>query len=169
MKAIRVTTLLIILLVVLVVPVMAQEGVTAPVLRVNLTPHLISLATGAALSLLFAYFPKLNTWYAGLESTTKSIIMIGMLAATSVIIQGLGCLGVFSTGLACTADGWWMTLAYFGEALITNQPTYGVTKNLQTKGVKTALKVRSAPKPYVGNPDASPDLHATAGGSTRGK
>ena len=43
-----------------------------------MSPETLTLIAGAALSLLFAYFPGLNTWFAAKSSDVKRLIMAGV-------------------------------------------------------------------------------------------
>jgi hypothetical protein len=64
---------------------------------VNFTPELVSMIIGFILSTLFAYIPKLNVWFAGLVSKTKSLIMLLLLVLVSTVIYLLAYYGVIVT------------------------------------------------------------------------
>lgn len=97
-------------------------------------PEFISGVVGLILALAFAYFPKLNTWYAVLQTEIKSLIMIGLLLATTVVITLLTVYGVVPTPGPVT---WFAVVKVFFAALIVNQPAYVILP--ETKSV-TALK-----------------------------
>lgn len=100
-------------------------------------PEFISGAVGLFLALVFAYFPKLNTWYAGLQTETKSLIMIGLLAATTVVVTLLTIFEVVPSSEPVT---WFMVVKVFFAALIVNQPVYVVIP--ETKSVREAKEAR---------------------------
>ena len=100
---------------------------------ISYTPDLITMVVGAILSLLFNYFPVLNTWYAALKSEVKSAIMIGLLAATSDSIYLLSLYGVIEVSGPIT---WTLVLRTFFLALVANQSTYVVAP--QTNAVREA-------------------------------
>lgn len=102
-----------------------------------LDPQFISGVVGIFLALAFAYFPKLNTWYAGLQTETKSLIMIGLLVATTVVITALTIYGVVPSPGPVT---WFSVVKVFLAVLITNQPTYVIIP--ETKSVKAIKEAR---------------------------
>lgn len=100
-------------------------------------PEFISGVVGLILALVFAYFPKLNTWYAGLQTEVKSLIMIGLLLATTVVIT---LLTVYEVIPAPGPVTWFSVVKVFFAALIVNQPTYVVIP--ETKSVKAVKEAR---------------------------
>jgi hypothetical protein len=88
-----------------------------------LDPEFISGVVGFILAVAFAYFPKLSTWYAGLQTEIKSLIMIGLLLTTTVAITLLTIYAVIPTPGPIT---WFSVVKIFFAALIINQPTYVV-------------------------------------------
>ncbi|MEN6623821.1 MAG: hypothetical protein ABFD50_20010, partial [Smithella sp.] len=88
-------------------------------MEITFNAEVISAIVGGIIAGVFAYFPKLNTSYAGLSSEKKSLIMIGMLLVTSIAIAVLASYGVIQTAEPVT----WVTVArVFISALIVNQP-----------------------------------------------
>jgi len=102
-----------------------------------LSPEFISGAVGFALMLLFAYFPKLNVWYAGLTSEIKSAIMIGLLVITTIIVTVLTVIGELPADQPVT---WILVFKVFVAALATNQPAYNLLP--EAKAVKEAKEAR---------------------------
>jgi hypothetical protein len=105
---------------------------------VDLNAQAILGIVGVFLSLLFSYFPRLNTWYAGLTTEGRSGVMIGLLALSSVVIVLLGCTGlVLVVSLVCTQAGivnaGFNLVLGFVSAMTANQGTYLATHKLQTK------------------------------------
>lgn len=100
---------------------------------ITYTPDLITMVVGAAISLLFNYFPVLNVWYAALKTEVKSGIMIGLLAIASVAIYLLSLYGIIEVEGTVT---WLMVLRTFVLAVVSNQSAYIISP--QTAAVKEA-------------------------------
>ena len=95
-----------------------------------MTPQLLSSLAGITLSLLFSYIPGLSSWYETLTATYKRLVMLFLLALTSVASFGLSCLGwlpYFNLDIACTEQGAVELLSAFVLALVANQSTYLIT------------------------------------------
>ena len=95
-----------------------------------MTPELLSSISGIALSLAFSYIPGLSPWYDTLTATFKRLIMLALLALTSLSAFGLACLGwlpYFNLDLACDQKGGVELLTAFILALVANQSTYLIT------------------------------------------
>ena len=103
------------------------------------TPATLAMIAGAALSLLFSYFPGLNTWFATLSPATKRLVMAGMMLAVAGAVFGLGCAGIVS-GVACSRDGILQLVMIYILALSANQSAYAVSPALpdvtETKAIK---------------------------------
>jgi len=85
------------------------------------SPQGIASIVGVVLAVLFAYFPKLRTWFAGLASEVKSYIMLGVLLLAEIVISLLSYYQVIVTVPPFT----WVTAVQIAFALlISNQPTY---------------------------------------------
>jgi len=89
----------------------------------------ISTLAGILLSLVFSYIPGASTWYEKFTAQQKSLLMLLFLALACVVIFVASCLG-FLTQLACTADGAKSLIPLFISAMIANQSTYQITKNI---------------------------------------
>lgn len=117
----------------------AQAGNPQP-----LTADMLVAFFAAGLSLLFSYFPGLNTWYAGLKELWKYLIMIAGLAIISAGAYGIACAGFASWlgyTLACSNEGLVYLLGLFLEAIMANQTVYKISppaKSVQL--VKAAVK-----------------------------
>lgn len=114
--------------------VFASNGADAPTSSITINTDFLSAAAGVLLSLGFSYIPKLSTWYAALDSTKKSLIMLGLLVVLSIGLYGLGCAKLVGLNIACTTDGAWQLVEIFIAAAIANQSTY--TLSPQTTAVK---------------------------------
>lgn len=90
---------------------------------VSFTPELIAGVIGMLFTLLFAYFPVLRTRYAALKSEVKSLIMIGLLAASALVITLLAQNGIIVTTEPVT---WVLFVKVLFAALVANQPTYTI-------------------------------------------
>jgi len=102
-----------------------------------MTSDSLILISGAALSLLFSYFPGLNTWFAAKSSDVKRLIMAGVLLVVSAAIFGLSCAGYGSDigiTLDCSKEGVIGLVKVFILALIANQGAYALT--VKTEAVK---------------------------------
>ena len=97
------------------------------------SPDLISMVVGAVISLLFNYFPGLNTWFSALRTEVKSSIMIGLLAVASVAIYLLSLYGIIE--ISQPVD-WVLVLRTFILAVVANQSAYVIAP--QTSAVKAA-------------------------------
>jgi putative flippase GtrA len=85
------------------------------------SPQGIASIVGVVIAILFAYFPKLRTWFAGLASEVKSYIMLGVLLLAEIVISLLSYYQVIVTVPPFT----WVTAVQIAFALlISNQPTY---------------------------------------------
>lgn len=89
-----------------------------------MTQELLSSAAGILLSLIFAYVPKLNTWYAKQESQVKSLIMLAALLIVAGGAFGLSCAGWFNMPITCDQAGVEGLATAFILALVANQATY---------------------------------------------
>jgi hypothetical protein len=62
-----------------------QTETTLP-FNVSFSADMVAAGVAGLVSLLFAYFPTLNTWYASLPKDIESLIMIGLMAVTALTI-----------------------------------------------------------------------------------
>jgi len=102
-----------------------------------MTSDSLILISGAVLSLLFSYFPGLNTWFAAKSSDVKRLIMAGVLLVVSAAIFGLSCAGYGSDigiTLDCSKEGVIGLVKVLILALIANQGAYALT--VKTEAVK---------------------------------
>lgn len=76
-----------------------------------MTADFLATISGAALSLVFAYIPGAAGWFASLDGTRKRLVMLALLALTSLAIYALACLpqlvGKPFTAPSGTGSGWW--------------------------------------------------------------
>ena len=101
-----------------------------------LTPELLSAIAGILLSLLASYLPGFSAWFDRLEAIHKRLVMLGLLAASSLAIAGLSCAGLGETWglrslglpLACDRNGGILVVQAFLLALIANQSAYLITR-----------------------------------------
>ena len=94
------------------------------ILPIELTPTVLSALAGIVLSLSFTYIPKWRVYYGQLQTETKALIMLGVLAVTSAGIYALVHFGAVTPSQR--GNGWsyfWMFLF----ALASNQATYTIT------------------------------------------
>ena len=114
--------------------------------NVDVKAETLTMAVGALFSLLFSYFPKLNTWYAALEKDWKSLIMILLLLLTAAVIYFGSCLGLFQA-VSCDSNGIWVLAQVFLFALMANQSTFSISP--PTSKVEAAKLIAKLPKPPV--------------------
>lgn len=106
-------------------------------MEITFSAEIISGIVGGILALVFAYFPNLNTSYAGLSSEKKSLIMIWLLFVTSIVVAVLAQYGIIQTQEPVT---WVTVVRAFISALIVNQPTHNILP--ETKAVTEAKAAR---------------------------
>lgn len=95
----------------------------------------LASVAGLVLSLAFAYVPRLSDWYDGKNSQTKALIMAGLLLVVAVGAYGLSCASPYSY-FECTRVGAWTAAQVFVAALVANQGTYLIVRNVQLKAGK---------------------------------
>ena len=94
------------------------------------TQQMIVLGAGSLLSLLFAYVPKLNSWYEQKDSQTKQLVMLVCLVVVAVGMAGASCAGInLSVSLpVCDQGGLTALVEAFVLATLGNVATYASTK-----------------------------------------
>ncbi len=109
----------------------------------DFTPQLLAGIVGMILSLLFAYVPKLNTWYAALETDVKKSIMALAMIVAGVLVYILACVPALGFPfVACPAGGVWSLLTIVVSALIANQATVSIApKAPAVKAINATLSV----------------------------
>ncbi len=90
--------------------------------------NLAALA-GILISLVFNYVPGASTWYEKLDNKAKSLWMLFFLLAACIVLLMASCLG-FSSQVACSVEGVKSLVPMFVVAMIANQSTYLITKNI---------------------------------------
>jgi hypothetical protein len=96
-----------------------------------MTPEMLSLFGGAALSLFASYVPGFSPWFGKLTGTQKRGLLLLAMLAIAVVGVTLDCAGVFAAGYSCEERGVVGVLfdagAVFLLALTANQATYAMT------------------------------------------
>ena len=92
--------------------------------------QMIVMGAGALLSLLFAYVPKLNSWYEQKDSQTKQLVMLVCLVVVAAGMAGASCAGInLSVSLpVCDQGGLTALVEAFVLATLGNVATYASTK-----------------------------------------
>ena len=80
----------------------------------------IASLSGVALSLLFAYVPKLDAWYAALDPTKKRLVMAGLLLVVTGYLLWRECRAVTE----CYSANIETAFGLFIAAALANQSTY---------------------------------------------
>ncbi|MFH1118605.1 MAG: hypothetical protein V1775_02195 [Bacteroidota bacterium] len=106
--------------------------------NINFGPELISGIVGVLFATIFAYIPGLRTMYAALKAEVKSLIMLGLLTVTAVVIFLLASHGIIDT---LDPVGLERLLTVWFSLLITNQPAYLILP--ETKDVRLARGMRA--------------------------
>lgn len=86
----------------------------------HLTADAVQAGLSIALSLFFAYFPGVSTWYDGLKSETKPLIQLGIIAAGVLAYAFAGCNFI----PACLIANWPEIGGVFLACLTANNMTY---------------------------------------------
>ena len=94
-----------------------------------MTAETLALYGGVVVSLLFGYIPGLSTWFSGLETIYKRLVMALVLLAVSVGVVGMACAGYGNVAITCDQAGFEGVIRAFVAALIANQATYTLTKS----------------------------------------
>lgn len=95
-----------------------------------MTAEQLSLLAGAVISLLFSYVPGVNTWYDGIASEYKRLIMAGLMLIVAAAAYGLACAGLgaqFGIAITCDQGGLVGLLQAWVLALVANQGVYSAT------------------------------------------
>ena len=111
---------------------------------IELTPHFLASLVGVLLSLSFTYIPGWRVRYAELTSEIKSLIMLGCLVVTTIILYLLVKFGVLMPTQPVNV---WTFLWMLYLALTGNQITYKISP--QPTDVRTAKAQRS---PIINGP-----------------
>jgi len=103
----------------------------------TVTPELIAAIIGALISVLFSYFPKLNTLFAALAENQKKLIMLGLMVLVSGVIYLGDCvLNWWVTDLVCGQEGLWRLATILISSIVGNQGVFSLTP--QTTSVRLA-------------------------------
>ncbi len=99
------------------------------------TDTLTALA-GLILSLAFSYLPGLKSRYGALDGTAKRLVMLVVLAATSLSLYALACspyADLLGMTVRCGTSGAIELLRLFLTALIANQAAYSLTPRFSAR------------------------------------
>ena len=108
------------------------------------TAELLAGIVGGVISLLFNYFPVLNTWYAAKSKEFKSLSMLGLMLLITSAVFGLGCANVLAVAnFSCTQQTVYQFISIYLVAVIANQGVF--TASPQTAAV-TLVKAGSLKK-----------------------
>lgn len=91
----------------------------------------LALLAGTLLSLAASYLPGFSTWYAALDRTRKSGVMLALLALGALAVFGLSCARLnlpTIPSVACDQNGAVEVVSAFLLALSANQATYVITR-----------------------------------------
>jgi hypothetical protein len=99
----------------------------------------ISMAAGAALSLLFSYGPGVAQWFAALGvqeqdgGARKRLVMLALLVAVAAGALALSCarLPVPGSTVACSQAGAWELAKALVLAIMANQGVYALSPRIQ--------------------------------------
>jgi hypothetical protein len=95
-----------------------------------MTHELLASLAAMLLSLAASYLPRFSPWYGALDTISKRLVMLVLLAAISAAAYALACAGLASSlhfSLSCDAPGALDLFKTFLAALLANQATYQLT------------------------------------------
>jgi hypothetical protein len=90
----------------------------------ELSPEQIGVYFGIALSLAFAYIPKLQAWYDQKSKSEKALFMLGSVSVVGVGLFLASCAGFSLLGVVCSLAGVGDLLSLLIKIAIANQATY---------------------------------------------
>jgi len=96
-------------------------------LGIEVTSDWLILIASGVTSLVFSWFPGLNTWYAALRDPIKKLIMAGVILLIVVAALVLSCYNVIESNLACTKEGIAAAVGIYLLAIGVNQGLFKVT------------------------------------------
>ena len=100
-----------------------------------MTPEVLSSVAAIILSLLFSYWPGLNTWYAAQTEARKKLLMLGMTITVAAGAFALSCgdllFDLFGVSLACSQESAVALVRAIIWAVVANQSTYMLTPQSQ--------------------------------------
>ena len=103
----------------------AAPPVQSTIPSAALTPELLASLAAIFFSLVFAYVPRVSTWYNALDGEYKASIMGGVIIAVGLAAFGLSCGGFIALeGVACTQTGIVAVIQVILFALIANVGSY---------------------------------------------
>jgi len=108
-------------------------------LETKMTSDLLSAIAGVLLSLAFSYIPGINEQFAKLSSSSKRLIMGGLLLLVAGATFGLSCANILSS-VTCDKPGAIGLVSNFVMAMIANQSTYSISP--ETESVRNAKAFR---------------------------
>jgi uncharacterized membrane protein len=109
----------------------------------TISPEMLSMVTGAVLSLVFSYVPGLNAWFAKKEKETQQLYMLGLMIIVAGAAFGLACGNVlydlFGVVLNCDRAGALTVVKALLLAIAGNQTVYRITPHAKAvREVKAA-------------------------------
>lgn len=117
------------ILVLLALIVMFVAVAAAPIVELEkLSPEALMLLMGGFMSLLFTYFPGLNTWYASKAEKTKKIVMAVLLAAITAALYAGMCIGMVTVAeMVCDVASGIDMIYFLVLAIVGNQGIFKLT------------------------------------------
>ena len=95
-----------------------------------MTPELIASIAAVILSILASYLPRFAPWYGAQTDDNKRLVMLGLLALTTLGGFGLACANVadsFGVPVTCDQPGAIALIKAFISAVVSNQAAYLIT------------------------------------------
>lgn len=95
-----------------------------------MTAEILSSIAGVVISLAASYVPGFSDWYARLDGSHKRLLMLGMLAVSSIGIYALACaqLGeALEITLRCDQEGALTLARAFLTALVSSQAAFTIS------------------------------------------
>lgn len=92
----------------------------------NFTPELIGSMAGTLLSLVASYVPGFRTWFAGLETATKQLLMLASLTLVTVVAWGGNYLDLWAIASKDAAGTTHLVFMWIA-ALVSNQSVFSIS------------------------------------------
>ena len=109
---------------------------------IQINPVAITTLVGTLLTIFFAYFPKVRVWYALLEVEKASLLKLGLMLLTEVVVVLLSLYRVIPTEPQFVYDAsfWFNVIVMAGTLILTNQPVQSILPN--ARDVRIAIQKR---------------------------
>jgi hypothetical protein len=105
-----------------------------------MTPELLASIAAVLLSLFASYFPGFAAWFDGISPNAKRLLMLALLALTSLGSYGIACADLaaaFQIPATCDPAGAVDLIKAFIAAIVANQTAYLITPEGRSSSPKS--------------------------------